>query len=78
MIMREWIVFALCLGAGGHIALAVVLHAPETWPWPQAGLAGLLSGVALYVTVQTARVLWRTFRPAQNSTDGDEGDLLTR
>ncbi len=26
--MREWIIFALCLGVGGHIGLGVVMHAP--------------------------------------------------
>jgi hypothetical protein len=33
--MQEWIIFALCLGVGGHIALGVVMHAPgllETVP----------------------------------------------
>ncbi|GKS56691.1 hypothetical protein YTPLAS18_02180 [Nitrospira sp.] len=63
--LREWIIFALCLGAGGHIALAIVLHAPESWPWPQAGLAGLLTGVGLYGAVQAARMLWRVVRPNQ-------------
>ena len=40
--MREWIIFALCLGVGGHVALGVVLHAPELWPWSTAGFYGLL------------------------------------
>ncbi len=62
--LREWIIFALCLGAGGHIAMAVVLHAPETWPWTQAGLAGLLTGLGLYGVVQLSRVLWRVLRPS--------------
>ena len=26
--IREWIIFALCLGVGGHIGLGVVMHAP--------------------------------------------------
>lgn len=55
---REWIIFALCLGAGGHLALAFVLHAPELWPWSRAGLYGLLSGLALYAVVQMSRLLW--------------------
>ena len=72
--LREWIIFALCLGAGGHIALAIVLHAPEAWPWPQAGLAGLLTGVALYGAVQAGRALWRMVRPNHARLAEDEQD----
>ena len=60
--VREWIIFALCLGLGGHIALAVVLHAPERWPWSHAGLYGLIVGVAVYVSVQLIRTLWWAVR----------------
>lgn len=60
--VREWIVFALCLGLGGHIALAVVLHAPDRWPWTHAGLYGLVLGVGVYVVVQLTRTLWRAVR----------------
>ena len=63
---REWIIFAICLGLGGHIALAVVLHAPDMWPWSTAWLYGLLSGVALYVVVQVIRSLWWVFRGRNN------------
>lgn len=55
---REWIIFALCLGAGGHLALGFVLHAPELWPWSRAGLYGLLSGLVIYILVQVVRFLW--------------------
>jgi len=61
-LVREWIVFTLCLGLGGHIALAVVLHAPERWPWSHAGLYGLVLGVGAYVAVQLIRTLWWAFR----------------
>jgi len=57
-LIREWIVFALCLGIGGHIALAFVLHAPDLWPWSRAGLYGLLSGLAVYAFVQVGRWVW--------------------
>jgi hypothetical protein len=60
--IREWIVFALCLGLGGHIALAVVLHAPERWPWSHAGLYGLVLGVGVYGAVQLIRALWWAVR----------------
>ncbi|MCG3777566.1 MAG: hypothetical protein JW388_0260 [Nitrospira sp.] len=60
--MREWIVFALCMGVGGHIALGFVLHAPGLWPWSMAWLYGLMSGLAVYGLVQGARGAWRLLR----------------
>lgn len=70
---REWIIFALCLGAGGHLALGFVLHAPEVWPWSRAGLYGLLSGLALYIGVQVTRFIWSRLRSdcVDKSLDGD-------
>jgi hypothetical protein len=59
---REWIIFALCLGAGGHLALGFVLHAPELWPWSRAGFYGLMSGLVIYTAVQLFRLLWRYYR----------------
>ncbi|MCC2640555.1 MAG: exported protein of unknown function [Nitrospira sp.] len=67
---REWIVFAICLGVGGHIAFAVILHRPDLWPWSNAWLYGLLSSVALYVLVQVVRALWWVCRG--RSGDGSE------
>lgn len=67
--IREWIIFALCLGVGGHIALGVMLHAPDLWPWSTAGFYGLLSGLAVYVLVQGVRGLWKLFKsPPQTGT----------
>lgn len=65
--LREWIIFALCLGVGGHIALGVMLHAPDLWPWSTAGFYGLLSGLMVYAVVQGGRVIWRILRPAPNA-----------
>ncbi len=67
---REWIIFAICLGLGGHIALAVVLHAPDLWPWSKAWLYGIFSGFALYVAVQVVRSIWWIFR-GKNSDERD-------
>ncbi len=64
-LIREWIIFALCLGVGGHIALGFVLHAPEFWPWSRAGLYGLLSGLAVYAIVQVSRWIWKAARKRQ-------------
>jgi len=68
---REWIIFALCLGAGGHLALGFVLHAPEIWPWSRAGLYGLLSGLAIYTSVQVVRFIWTRFK--SDRTDKSPG-----
>jgi hypothetical protein len=72
--MREWIIFALCLGVGGHVALGVMLHAPDLWPWSTAGFYGLLSGLAVYGAVQVGRGLWKLLRPAARSTPHDPSD----
>lgn len=44
VLAREWIIFALCMGLGGHLVLAVILHTPDRWPWSDAGVYGLLVG----------------------------------
>ncbi|HEX7767202.1 MAG TPA: hypothetical protein VF443_10845 [Nitrospira sp.] len=71
---REWIIFALCLGAGGHLALGFVLHAPDLWPWSRAGLYGLLSGLVIYVLVQVARFLWSRVHARRADLEQDAGD----
>ena len=53
--VREWIIFAICLGVGGHIALGVVLHAPEFWIMKNAWWYGLLLGIGVYVGTQFFR-----------------------
>lgn len=74
---REWIIFALCLGLGGHIVLGVILHSPESWPWSEAGLRGLLVGLSVYVVAQLLRSIWwlirsRTRRPQDLTPDSHE------
>jgi hypothetical protein len=60
--MREWSIFALCLGAGGHIVLALVFHAPEAWPWQEAGTYGVFVGLSVYGVVQLIRFCWSLLR----------------
>lgn len=71
---REWIIFALCLGAGGHLALGFVLHAPDLWPWSRAGLYGLLGGLVIYVLVQVVRFLWSRVQAKESDPEQDAGD----
>jgi hypothetical protein len=72
--MREWIIFALCLGVGGHVALGVILHAPELWPWSTAGLYGLMSGLAVYAVVQAARGFWKVWRTSKTRDERPSSD----
>lgn len=64
-LVREWMIFAVSLGLGGHIVLGLVLHAPETWSWNQAGMHGLLVGLSVYVLVQVVRSLWWVLKGTQ-------------
>jgi hypothetical protein len=76
--LREWIIFALCLGLGGHVALGIILHRPESWPWGEAGLRGLLVGLGIYVVVQLLRSLWWVARGrARRVGDAGHSDDLS-
>lgn len=57
-IIREWIVLALCLGLGAHVALGVLLHGSLDWPIESYGLYGIFFGIFIYVVVQVSRSLW--------------------
>jgi hypothetical protein len=57
-IMREWAIFALSFGLGGHVVLGMMLHAPDLWPWDKAGIYGLLVGASVYVAFQVLRSIW--------------------
>lgn len=57
-LVREWIIFAICLGAGAHIILGMILHAPESWPLSTAWVNGILLSLSLYVLVQVIRSLY--------------------
>lgn len=74
-LIREWIIFALCLGIGGHIALGFVLHAPGLWPWSRAGLYGLLSGLGVYASVQTGRWIWGLLRKPRAGDSASTEDI---
>ena len=61
-LIREWIIFAICLGLGGHIALALLLHAPEQWPVNTLWLYGVSLTLSVYVCVQLLRSAWWFFK----------------
>lgn len=57
-VIREWIVLALCLGFGAHIALGFLLHGSLGWPTEEFGFYGIVFGVMVYVVVQVIRSVW--------------------
>jgi hypothetical protein len=57
-IIREWIVLAICLGLGAHVALGVLLHGSLDWPTESYGLYGIFFGIFIYVVVQVSRSVW--------------------
>jgi len=62
---REWIIFALSIGLGGHVALGLILHNPaalkNVW-WNTLSI-----GLFIYVAFQAGRsvVLWLRSRRAK-------------
>lgn len=67
IIIREWALFALSFGLGGHVVLGMMLHAPALWPWDKAGIYGLLVGLSVYVTVQVLRSIWWVMTESRRS-----------
>lgn len=74
--VREWLIFALCLGLGGHIALGIILHAPELWSWRDAGMRGLLIGLSVYAAVQVLRSLWWVLRGRFRQNEENPGESV--
>ena len=61
-VFREWIIFAVSMGAGAHIALGLILHAPDKWDWSHTAVHTLLIGLSVYITVQVSRSVWWLFK----------------
>ena len=69
--IREWMIFAICLGLGGHIALALLLHAPQQWPARTLWLYGVVLALSVYVGVQLLRSVWWLWRSERTSDSQD-------
>lgn len=65
--VREWIVLALCLGMGAHVALGVLLHGSLGWPTETFGLYGIFFGLCIYGVVQVSRSVWRIWQGKSKS-----------
>jgi hypothetical protein len=61
-IAREWIIFALSFGLGGHIALGLVLHNPSSERWQAMGWNVLFIGLFVYIVVQAGRSIYLVIR----------------
>lgn len=64
--IREWIIFALSIGLGAHVALGLILHDSASRPIHDMGWNALFIGLIIYAAVQACRsiVLFvRTRRP---------------
>ena len=70
-VIREWIIFSLCLGIGAHIVLGLMLHSPELWPLKSLWIYDLFISFSVYAVVQLGRSLWWWFRNVPASSIGD-------
>ncbi|HHZ82471.1 MAG TPA: hypothetical protein EYN60_00385 [Nitrospirales bacterium] len=61
-VFREWIIFAVSMGAGAHIALGMILHSPDTWDWNHTAIHTFLIGLSVYVIAQIGRSCWGFFK----------------
>ena len=61
-IAREWIIFALSFGLGGHIALGLMLHNPSPERWQAMGWKVFFIGLFVYVAVQAGRSIYLVIR----------------
>jgi hypothetical protein len=59
---REWIIFAISIGLGGHVALGVVLHDPSPRQWQDIGWNVVFFGLFIYVLFQGGRSLFLVLR----------------
>lgn len=68
-LIKEWALLALSLGAGGHVALAYMLHAPDLWPLNKMGLYGFLIGLSVYVALQVFRSIWWVYTEGRRNRE---------
>jgi hypothetical protein len=55
---REWIIFALSIGLGGHVAFGLVLHDPGQGRWQDVGWNAFFIGLFVYVAFQACRSIY--------------------
>lgn len=70
VVAREWIVFALSFGLGGHVALGFLLHGSTPDRWQTIGWKALFFGLFVYVAVQAGRSVFLAIRSQRTKRDG--------
>ncbi|TLY38456.1 MAG: hypothetical protein E6K60_01240 [Nitrospirae bacterium] len=67
ILVREWIIFALSIGLGGHVALGLVLHDPSYTQ--DMGWNTVFIGLFLYVLFQALRSVYLAIRSRRVKPD---------
>ena len=60
--LREWIIFALSIGLGGHVALGLILHDPTSSLWQNIGWKTFFIGLFIYAVIQAGRSIVMAIR----------------
>ena len=68
-VAREWVIFALSFGLGGHIALGFMLHNSTPERWQTIGWKAMFFGLLVYVAVQAGRSIFLAIRSRRAKRD---------
>ena len=69
VVAREWIIFALSFGLGGHIALGFMLHNSTPERWQTIGWKAVFFGLFVYIAVQVGRSIFLAIRSHRAKRD---------
>jgi hypothetical protein len=69
VVAREWIIFALSFGLGGHVALGFMLHSSTPERWQTIGWNAAFFGLFVYVAVQAGRSIFLAIRSRMAKRD---------
>ena len=69
VVAREWIIFALSFGLGGHVALGFLLHSQAPDRWQTIGWNVAFFGLFVYVAVQVGRSIFLAIRSRRTKRD---------
>ena len=69
VVAREWVIFALSFGLGGHIALGFMLHNSTPERWQTIGWKAMFFGLFVYIAVQAGRSIFLAIRSRHTKHD---------
>jgi hypothetical protein len=67
--IREWIIFALSIGLGAHVALGLILHDSAPRPAQDMAWNALLIGLIIYAVFQAGRSVFLFLRARRPKPD---------